>query len=63
MVFKLNYEEAVTRLSQYGYRVGISVQRILPNCDTFYFANVFPHQELPGQFAIRVLAGSGNLFM
>ena len=61
-VFRFTYEEATRRMRQYERRAGVTVQRILPNSQTFFFADAFPHHEKPGNFAVRVLAGTCSLF-
>ncbi|KPA74717.1 putative ribose-phosphate pyrophosphokinase [Leptomonas pyrrhocoris] len=61
-VFRFTYEEATQHMREYEFRTGMTARRILPNSQTFYFADAFPHHERPGSFAVRVLAGSCSLF-
>jgi ribose-phosphate pyrophosphokinase len=61
-VFRYTYEQATQRMRQYEIRTGKTAQRILPNSQTFFFADAFPHHEKPGSFAVRVLAGTCSLF-
>lgn len=61
-VYRLSYEEAITRMKQFECRSGATEQRILPNSESFFFTNSFPYHERPGNFAVRVLAGTCSLF-
>ncbi|GET86181.1 ribose-phosphate pyrophosphokinase, putative [Leishmania tarentolae] len=61
-VFRLTYEQAVRHMKQYENRTGVNAQRILPNSQTFFVADEFPHHERPGTFAVRVLSGTCSLF-
>lgn len=61
-VYRYTYEEATLHMRQYEIRTGMTAQRILPNSQTFFFADAFPHHEKPGNFAVRVLAGTCSLF-
>ncbi|CBZ24085.1 putative ribose-phosphate pyrophosphokinase [Leishmania mexicana MHOM/GT/2001/U1103] len=61
-VFRLTYEQAVRHMKQYENRTGVNAQRILPNSQTFFVADAFPHHERPGTFAVRVLSGTCSLF-
>lgn len=61
-VFRYTYEEAIQHMREYEIRTGMTAQRILPNSQTFFFADAFPHHEKPGNFAVRVLAGTCSLF-
>ncbi|KAK7201871.1 ribose-phosphate pyrophosphokinase [Novymonas esmeraldas] len=60
--FRLTYEQAVGHMREYENRTGVNAQRILPNSETFFVADAFPHNERPGNFAARVLAGSCSVF-
>ncbi|KPI90625.1 putative ribose-phosphate pyrophosphokinase [Leptomonas seymouri] len=61
-VFRYTYEEAIQHMRVYEFRTGVTAQRILPNSQTFFFADAFPHHEKPGSFAVRILAGTCSLF-
>ncbi|KAG5485779.1 hypothetical protein LSCM1_07191 [Leishmania martiniquensis] len=61
-VFRLTYEQAVRHMKTYENRTGVNAQRILPNSQTFFVADAFPHHERPGSFAVRVLSGTCSLF-
>ncbi|CAM37142.1 putative ribose-phosphate pyrophosphokinase [Leishmania braziliensis MHOM/BR/75/M2904] len=61
-VFRLTYEQAVRHIKQYENRTGVNAQRILPNSQTFFVADAFPHHERAGRFAVRVLSGTCSLF-
>lgn len=61
-VFRLSYEQTVGHMKEYENRMGVNAQRILPNSQTFFVADAFPHHERPGSFAVRVLAGTCSLF-
>ncbi|KAG5506910.1 hypothetical protein JIQ42_07629 [Leishmania sp. Namibia] len=61
-VFRLTYEQAVRHMKEYENRSGVNAQRILPNSQTFFVADAFPHHERPGCFAVRVLSGTCSLF-
>ncbi|KEG12688.1 putative ribose-phosphate pyrophosphokinase [Trypanosoma grayi] len=61
-VFHFTYEETVAHLSRYEHKAGVNIRRILPHSDTFFFTLNFPHQERPGDFAVRILPGNTSIF-